>query len=124
MKGFLLKLHGQLISPNVINQVAPLKSEDFVVGPTVHTLRFIMKQTMLRVRDPKLSLKWYSEVLGMRLLQELHFEEYKFSLYFMGYCQSEDIPKVGCPASPFPTVSIYYVMQLVNGLIQQYCLSA
>ena len=58
------------------------------------TSKYIMQQTMLRIKDPKESLKWYSNVLGMRLLVDLHFPEYKFSLYFMGYCDVLDIPLV------------------------------
>ncbi|XP_018013600.1 lactoylglutathione lyase [Hyalella azteca] len=48
---------------------------------------------MLRIKDPKLSLKFYTEVLGMRLLSKLDFPEMKFSLYFMGFEKEEDIPK-------------------------------
>mmetsp|Transcript_17148 Transcript_17148/g.49940 ORF Transcript_17148/g.49940 Transcript_17148/m.49940 type:complete len:390 (-) Transcript_17148:188-1357(-) len=55
--------------------------------------RYAMTQTMLRVRDPAESLRFYSEVLGMRLLNDIHFPEYSFSLYFMGYCDPKDVPK-------------------------------
>lgn len=27
-----------------------------------------------------------------RLLQELHFKEWEFSIYFVGYCAEDDIP--------------------------------
>merc|ERR1712038_1109705 len=47
---------------------------------------------MLRVKDPKKSLKFYTEVLGMRLLKKLDFPTMSFSLYFMGYEAKEDIP--------------------------------
>ena len=74
--------------------VAPYESSNYLEEPSPTTSKFIMQQTMLRVKDPRESLKWYSNVLGMRLLQELHFPEYKFSLYFMGYCNPSDIPTV------------------------------
>lgn len=51
-----------------------------------------MQQTMYRIKDPAVSLKFYTEVLGMRLLTKLDFAEMKFSLYFMGYEKAEDIP--------------------------------
>ncbi|XP_057315623.1 lactoylglutathione lyase-like [Hydractinia symbiolongicarpus] len=57
------------------------------------TKDFIFQQTMLRVKDPKKSLKFYSDVLGMRLLHRLDFPSMKFSLYFMGYESEEDVPK-------------------------------
>ena len=30
--------------------------------------------------------------MAFRLLQELHFSEWEFSIYFVGYCQEADIP--------------------------------
>jgi lactoylglutathione lyase len=42
------------------------------------------QQTMLRIKDPKKSLQFYTEIMGMSLVNELHFEEAKFSLYFLG----------------------------------------
>ncbi|KAK2980720.1 hypothetical protein RJ640_021895 [Escallonia rubra] len=49
------------------------------------TKGYIMQQTMYRIKDPKVSLDFYSRVLGMSLLKRLDFPESKFSLYFMGY---------------------------------------
>ncbi|CAM9339191.1 unnamed protein product, partial [Ascophyllum nodosum] len=60
--------------------------------PSPSTKDFIMQQTMLRIKDPKKSLDFYTRILGMRLLQELHFSEWEFSIYFVGYCQEADIP--------------------------------
>ncbi|CAH2042857.1 unnamed protein product, partial [Thlaspi arvense] len=49
------------------------------------TKGYFMQQTMFRIKDPKVSLDFYSRVLGMSLLKRLDFPEMKFSLYFMGY---------------------------------------
>jgi len=56
------------------------------------TRDYIFQQTMLRVKDPKKSLKFYSDVLGMRLLHRLDFPSMKFTLFFMGYEAEEDFP--------------------------------
>lgn len=47
---------------------------------------------MYRIKDPKVSLKFYSEVLGMSLLAKVDFPSMKFSLYFMGYENPAEIP--------------------------------
>ncbi|KAF2353589.1 Glyoxalase I [Trinorchestia longiramus] len=63
------------------------------VAPDASTQDFFFQQTMLRIKDPRESLKFYTQVLGMRLLSKLDFPEMKFSLYFLGFEKEEDIPK-------------------------------
>ncbi|KGQ38213.1 lactoylglutathione lyase [Gallibacterium genomosp. 1] len=41
--------------------------------------------TMLRVGDLERSIKFYTEVLGMRVLRRSENPEYKYSLVFIGY---------------------------------------
>lgn len=48
---------------------------------------------MYRIKEPKRTLKFYSHVLGFTLLQKLDYPEAKFSLYFMGYEDPNEIPK-------------------------------
>ncbi|KAM7289204.1 lactoylglutathione lyase [Ixodes scapularis] len=60
--------------------------------PDAATKDFIFQQTMFRIKDPKVSLDFYTRILGMRLLQKLDFPEMKFSLFFMGFEKAEDIP--------------------------------
>ena len=47
------------------------------------TKGYRLNQTMLRVRDPEASVRFYSDVLGFTLLEKLDFEAMKFSLYFL-----------------------------------------
>jgi len=57
------------------------------------TAGFALNQTMLRVRDPADSLRFYQDILGMTLLQRLDFEEMQFSLYFLAFVgEGETIP--------------------------------
>jgi len=49
------------------------------------TAGYVMNQTMLRIRDPEVTVAFYRDVLGMRLLDRYDFEAMEFSLYFMGY---------------------------------------
>ena len=41
--------------------------------------------SMIRVNDLEESIKFYTEVLGMKLLREKEYPEEKFSLAFLGY---------------------------------------
>lgn len=58
-------------------------------NPDVVTQNYIFNHTMLRVRDPKVSLDFYSRVLGMKLLRKVDFNEWKFSLYFLAMQKEE-----------------------------------
>jgi lactoylglutathione lyase len=46
--------------------------------------------TMLRVGDLERSLRFYTEVLGMRLLRRKDYPEGKFTLAFVGYGEEAD----------------------------------
>jgi lactoylglutathione lyase len=49
-----------------------------------NTSEYKLNHTMIRVKDPQESVKFY-EFLGMSLLKKLTFPESKFDLYFLGY---------------------------------------
>ena len=53
------------------------------------TLGYVMNQTMLRIKDPEISVAFYQDILGMRLLERYDFDEMEFSLFFMGYSDAE-----------------------------------
>lgn len=74
----------------------PLTEEELASAcrsPDPSTQDFIFQQTMLRIKDPKVSLPFYTGVLGMRLLKKLDFPKMRFSLYFMGFTAADTIPK-------------------------------
>ncbi len=58
-------------------------------NPDAETQNYIFNHTMLRVRDPKVSLDFYSRVLGMKLLRRVDFNEWKFSLYFLAMLKED-----------------------------------
>lgn len=57
--------------------------------PDAETQKYVLNHTMLRVKDPKVSLDFYSRILGMKLLRSVEFPEWKFSLYFLAYLPDE-----------------------------------
>ncbi|KAL1880577.1 hypothetical protein VTK73DRAFT_5382 [Phialemonium thermophilum] len=54
------------------------------MAAVTETKNYKLNHTMIRVKDPKESVKFY-EFLGMKLLKKLEFPEAKFDLYFLGY---------------------------------------
>ncbi len=61
-----------------------------VMTATGDTDGFRLNHTMLRVKDPKAALAFYSRVFGMRVLRRLDFEEMQFSLYFLAKLEEGD----------------------------------
>lgn len=53
---------------------------------------YIMQQTMVRVKDPIVSLTFYTDVLGMNLLSASDFPQWGFSVYFVGYVDPAILP--------------------------------
>ena len=49
-----------------------------------------MMHTMLRITDLEKSLNFYCEVLGMRLLRRMDFEQGRFTLAFVGYADESE----------------------------------
>ncbi|XP_030521107.1 lactoylglutathione lyase isoform X2 [Rhodamnia argentea] len=70
----------------------PSNNPGLHASPDEATKGYIMQQTMFRIKDPKVSLDFYSRVLGMSLLKRFDFPDMKFSLYFMGYEDPKSAP--------------------------------
>ena len=49
----------------------------------IGTEEFVFNQTMLRIKDPEVSLDFYVNQLGMTLVKQLDFPEMSFTLYFL-----------------------------------------
>lgn len=52
---------------------------------------YVFNQTMLRIKDPKRSLAFYSEVMGMTLVKRFDFPEMKFTLYFLAALSPDEV---------------------------------
>ncbi|BFI24879.1 lactoylglutathione lyase [Marchantia polymorpha subsp. ruderalis] len=74
-----------------INESAA-KNPGLCESPDEATKGYFIQQTMYRIQDPKVSLDFYTRILGMTLLKKLDFPEMKFSLYFVGYEDPASIP--------------------------------
>ena len=67
----------ELISFNAVEKTEDVKETD------PETYRF--NHSMIRVKDPEISLKFYQEVMGMKLLRTSENASGGFNLYFLGY---------------------------------------
>ncbi len=56
----------------------------------VETQSFVFNQTMLRIKDPKVSLDFYTRIIGMKLYRKLDFPEMQFTLYFLAMPKDVD----------------------------------
>lgn len=56
------------------------------------TAGFVFNHTMLRVKDARASLDFYTRVLGFSLLRSNDFPDDGFSLYFLALVDPADIP--------------------------------
>jgi len=63
-------------------------------NPDAETRDYLFNQTMLRIKDPKVSLDFYTRVLGMRLIRKLDFPEMTFSLFFLAYLDDDEADRV------------------------------
>ncbi|CAI9768540.1 unnamed protein product [Fraxinus pennsylvanica] len=61
-------------------------------SPDEETRGFFLQQTNFRVKDPKVSLDFYSRVMGMSLLKRLDLSDYKLTIYLLGYEDTSSAP--------------------------------
>src|SRR5207302_1207657 len=66
---------------------APRAFRPYTAHPERETMRFL--HTMLRVGDMQRSVRFYTEVLGMKLLRTTDRPDQKYSLAFVGYDSEE-----------------------------------
>jgi lactoylglutathione lyase len=64
-------------------RMSSAESPNAASGLAVVPGRPTWQQTMLRIKDPVASLKFYRDTLGMTLIDTFDFPQYKFSLYFL-----------------------------------------
>eukprot|EP00123_Amoebidium_parasiticum_P020327 comp4764_c0_seq1/m.899 comp4764_c0_seq1/g.899 ORF comp4764_c0_seq1/g.899 comp4764_c0_seq1/m.899 type:complete len:327 (-) comp4764_c0_seq1:236-1216(-) len=57
------------------------------------------QQTMLRIKDPTPSLKFYTEVCGMTLIDELPFPQWQFTIYFLAHLTEEQKKSLPAPGT-------------------------
>jgi len=69
-----------------------LSRDEGEINKTPETAEFVLNHTMLRIKDPALSLAFYRDLLGMTLVKRLDFPPMKFSLFFLGYIREVDDP--------------------------------
>ncbi len=83
--------------------------------PDAETQKYVFNHTMLRIRDPKASLDFYTRVMGMTLVRKVDFAEWKFSLYFLAYVpQGQTAPAMDDPKNANYTFGREAVLELTH----------
>lgn len=63
---------------------------------------FSWQQTMLRIKDPKITVPFYENHFGFKLVHKIDFDQWKFSLYFLMIPrEGEVLPEPGMHAISF-----------------------
>lgn len=62
-----------------------IRRHDEDVGTATDTSTYRLNHTMIRVKSAETSLKFYQEVMGMKLLRTIENKDAAFNLYFLGY---------------------------------------
>jgi lactoylglutathione lyase len=75
----------EIIGQKNVDETAAIKATE--------TSNYRFNHTMIRVKDPEKSLKFYQDVMGMQLLRTSEQKEAGFTLYFLGYPGDYQIPK-------------------------------
>ena len=63
-------------------------------NPDQETIKYRLNHTMLRVKDPVKSVDFYTRVMGMKLLRKIDFPAAKFSLYFLGSFDENEVKDI------------------------------
>jgi lactoylglutathione lyase len=58
--------------------------------PSAAAQGFVFNHCMMRIKDPAVSLDFYTRIMGMRVLRKLDFPEMKFTLYFLNRALADE----------------------------------
>jgi len=78
------------------------------------TLKYTFAQTMFRVKDPKKSLHFYCDLLGLTVLREGHFSD--FSLYFLAQLPAEEVAQI--PEDKTSSEASEYIKRMFRPIVE------
>ena len=65
-------------------------STETAIAEISNKYNFSWQQVMLRIKDPKLSVPFYEEHFGFKLVHFYNFPQWNFSLYFLAFIPDEE----------------------------------
>jgi hypothetical protein len=76
----------------ITRRMAAVPTESTAISSVNEAQRhnFTWQQTMLRIKDPKLSLPFYEDMFGFKLVHFYNFPQWNFSLYFLAFIPDEE----------------------------------
>lgn len=61
-------------------------------NPDIQTEGFVLTHTMLRVKDPEVSVPFYQRVFGMTLIEKMDMPAGEFTLYYLARSNGAPVP--------------------------------
>ena len=89
---FFTNLKQNFKQPNCRNNMASTTDASILPKDLMDAsaYNFTWQQTMLRIKDPKVSVPFYEDLFGFKLIHFYNFPQWNFSLYFLAFLPDEE----------------------------------
>lgn len=92
--------HQRRLISGIISKMASFTGSPADDSEKLQRLNFSWQQTMLRIKDPTITVPFYENNFGFKLIHRYDFPQWKFSLYFLGiFPEGQELPIPGTKAS-------------------------
>jgi hypothetical protein len=73
-----------------LKKMASFATQQGAGAPSRNPHNFSWQQTMLRIKDPKVSVPFYEKNFGFKLIHYYNFPQWSFSLYFLAVIPDDE----------------------------------
>lgn len=80
---FLFNCAGKITRQNVVMHHEALPGDPALAAAAANPYNARFQQTMLRIKDPRVSVPFYTDNFGMKLVHWIRFDQWGFTVYFL-----------------------------------------